>query len=59
MSERRARKLARQLGLSISNDGLVFTVCGGQLVNGEQAPPWIAALKLIRRGDRVAERIRS
>lgn len=44
MTHRTARKLARQLGLSISDDGLAFTVCGSQLVNGAPAPAWLAAL---------------
>ncbi|MDI3559846.1 hypothetical protein [Bradyrhizobium sp. Arg816] len=34
-------KLVRSLGMSISDDGVAFTVCGGQLVNGEDAPPEI------------------
>lgn len=30
--------------MSISDDGVAFTVCGGQLVNGEDAPLEIQAM---------------
>lgn len=38
------RDLVRSLGMSISDDGVAFTVCGGQLVNGEDAAPEIQAM---------------
>lgn len=44
LSTRQVRKIVRDLGLSISDDGLAFTVCGGQLLNGHTAPEWIADL---------------
>lgn len=39
-----ALDLVRSLGMSVSDDGVAFTVCGGQLVNGEDAPPEIRAM---------------
>jgi hypothetical protein len=30
--------------MSVSDDGVAFTVCGGQLVNGKTAPPEIARM---------------
>jgi hypothetical protein len=44
MTTRKVRKLVRDIGMSISSDGLAFTVCGEQLVNGDDAPDWIAEL---------------
>lgn len=38
-----AVKMVEAVGMSIS-DGLAFTVTGGQLVNGADAPPLIAAM---------------
>lgn len=38
------RDLVRSLGMSISDDGVAFTVCGGQLVNGQDAPPEIQSM---------------
>lgn len=43
LTYRRACKITRSLGMSVS-DGLGFTVCGGQLVNGEDAPDWVAEM---------------
>lgn len=37
MTYRKAVRIVRQAGMSVE-DGLGFTVCGGQLVNGEPAP---------------------
>jgi hypothetical protein len=39
-----AKKIVQAAGMAISDDGVAFTVCGGQLVNGEKAPPNIAAM---------------
>jgi hypothetical protein len=39
-----ARDLVRSLGMSVSDDGVAFTVCGGQLVNGHEAPAEIQAM---------------
>jgi hypothetical protein len=36
----KALKIVRAAGMSVE-DGLAFTVCGGQLVNGEDAPDYI------------------
>jgi hypothetical protein len=41
---RAARRLVRSLGMSISDDGVAFTVCGGQLVGGQDAPAEIQAM---------------
>lgn len=41
LSYSRAKRIVRRLGLSVSG-GLGFTVCGGQLVNGDQCPKWLA-----------------
>lgn len=43
MTRRKMFKIVRSLGLSIEDD-LGFTVCGGQLVNGERASPEVAAM---------------
>jgi hypothetical protein len=32
------------IGMSVSADGVAFTVCGGQLVSGETASPEIAGM---------------
>ena len=44
MNYRDARDLVRSIGMSVSDDGVAFTVCGGQLVNGHEAPPEIQAM---------------
>jgi hypothetical protein len=31
-------KIVEAAGMSVSDDGVAFTVCGGQLVNGQEAP---------------------
>lgn len=41
---RKAVRFVESLGMSVSSDGVAFTVCGGQLVNGETAPPEIARM---------------
>ena len=38
-----ATRLVRSIGMSVE-DGLGFTVCGSQLVNGDDAPDWIAEM---------------
>lgn len=43
LTYRQATRVCRSLGLSVS-DGLAFTVCGGQLVNGEDAPEWLRCM---------------
>lgn len=37
-------ELVEKIGMSVSDDGVAFTVCGGQLVNGWDAPPEIAEM---------------
>lgn len=44
MDYRDARKLVESLGMSISGDGVAFTVCGSELINGEPAPPAIVEM---------------
>lgn len=44
MTMRTARKIVESAGMAVSDDGVAFTVCGGQLVNGDAAPPHIAAM---------------
>jgi hypothetical protein len=44
LTVRQVRKIVRDIGMSISEDGLAFTVCGNQLVTGSDAPDWIAEL---------------
>jgi hypothetical protein len=41
MTYRQMAKVCRSVGMSVSNDGLAFTVCNGRLVNGDHAPEWI------------------
>lgn len=37
--------LVEGIGMSVdADDGLAFTVCGGQLVNGDEAAPHIARM---------------
>ena len=43
MTYRQAIRIVRNAGMSV-DDGLAFTVCGGQLVNGEDAPERIKAM---------------
>ena len=43
MNIKDATRLVRSIGMSVE-DGLGFTVCGSQLVNGEDAPDWIAEM---------------
>ena len=40
MTYRQAIRIVRVAGMSVEN-GLAFTVCGGQLVSGEDAPDQI------------------
>jgi hypothetical protein len=44
MTYREALKIVRHAGMSVSDDGIAFTVCGNQLVDGREAPPDIAAM---------------
>lgn len=44
MTYRKALKIVRAAGMAISEDGVAFTVCGSQLVDGRDAPPEIAAM---------------
>jgi hypothetical protein len=44
LDHKKCRALAESLGMSVSDDGVAFTVCGAQLVNGEPAPYWIARM---------------
>jgi hypothetical protein len=37
----KAIKIVEASGMAVSDDGIAFTVCGDQLVNGEDAPPKI------------------
>lgn len=56
MNIKDAKRLVRSIGMSVE-DGLGFTVCGSQLVNGEDAPEWIAEMN----GwciDEIAEKIK-
>ena len=40
-----ACRLVESVGMSVlEDDGLAFTVCGGELVNGDEAPPAIARM---------------
>lgn len=41
MSYRADKRLVESVGMSVSADALAFTVCGGQLVSGDEAPPEI------------------
>lgn len=41
MTYAKAIKIVEAAGMSVSKDGLAFTVCGSQLVNGQPAPPHI------------------
>ncbi len=43
MTYRQATRIVRNAGMSVE-DGLAFTVCGGQLVNGEDALEHIKAM---------------
>lgn len=38
MTYKQAIKITKNLGFSVSKDGLGFTVCGGRLVNGTRCP---------------------
>lgn len=44
MTYRKALKIVRAAGMAVSDDGVAFTVCGSQLVDGRDAPPEIAAM---------------
>ena len=44
MTYRQCLKIVRAAGMSISDDGVAFTVCGSQLVDGRDAPPEIKAM---------------
>jgi hypothetical protein len=39
-----ARDLVRSFDMSVSDDGVAFTVCCSQLVNGDKAPPEIQVM---------------
>lgn len=52
---RKSVRFVESLGMSVSSDGIAFTVCGGQLVNGETAPPEIARMNGWTVDDVVAE----
>lgn len=41
MTYAKAVKYVESLGMSVSSDGVAFTVCGSQLVDGRDAPPEI------------------
>lgn len=43
MTYREVLKIVRRAGMSVE-DGVAFTVCGSQLVDGRDAPPEIAAM---------------
>ena len=40
---KRSVAIVESVGMSVE-DGLAFTVCGGQLVNGQVAPDWVVRL---------------
>lgn len=44
MKCRLAKQYCTLVGMSVSKDGLAFTVMGGRLTSGQEAPEWIASL---------------
>lgn len=44
MDEQKAKRICRRQGLAVTKGGKCFTVCGGRLLNGQEAPDHIARL---------------
>lgn len=44
MKFKKAKKICRKAGLYVSKEGLAFTVAGGRLTSGAEAPEWLLKL---------------